>query len=62
MNEYDIAYKLTMESIKKRLEKKTTREEALREFVDIGFMDINGNFIAPYQNLGRAIEAFSKKK
>lgn len=62
MNEYSIAYKLTMESIKKRLEKKTTPEEALREFVDVGFMDMNGNFIAPYQNLGRAIEAFSKKK
>ena len=62
MSEYSIAYDLAMKFAKEELEREITPEEALRQFVDAGFMDMNGNFIAPYQNLGRAIEAFSKKK
>ena len=57
-----IAYDLAMKFAKEELEREVTPEEALAQFVDAGIMDKDGNFTAPYQNLGWAIEAFSKKK
>jgi hypothetical protein len=60
MNEYDVAYKLAMESIRKRLEKKITKEGALRDLIDAGILDKDGNYTTPYKNLGKAVKDLSK--
>jgi uncharacterized protein GlcG (DUF336 family) len=53
MNDNDIAYKLAMESAKKALKKKVTKEEALQDLVSAGILDKDGNFTGPYRNLAK---------
>jgi hypothetical protein len=56
MNENEIAYQLAMESVKKSLGKKVTKEEALRSLIRAGILDESGNFTAPYQELAKVVK------
>lgn len=58
MNEQDIK---NLENIAiEQLKRGYTREEALRDLMNAGILDENGNHTAPYQNLGRAVKAIQK--
>lgn len=56
MNENDIAYKLAMDSARKALKRKVSKDEALRSLIRAGILDENGNFTAPYQNLAKVVK------
>lgn len=60
MNENDIAYKLAIESAKKALKKKVTKEEALQDLVSAGILDKDGDFTGPYQDLTKYFKYTSR--
>jgi hypothetical protein len=60
MNENYIAFKLAMESARKILKRKVSKEDALRSLIRAGILDENGNFTAPYQNLAKAVKYINR--
>jgi len=61
MSEYSIAYDLAMKFAKEELERKVTPEEALRQLVAAGIMDMDGNFTEHYQNLAKVVKDLRDK-
>ena len=50
-----------IEFMKKEMVRKKKKEEAIKKFQEIGFLDSNGNYKAPYRNLGRWIDECTRK-
>jgi hypothetical protein len=50
-----------LEFMERESERNKTKEEIIREFQEIGFLDSNGNYTAPYRNLGRWIDECTEK-
>ncbi len=56
MDRYTRSTKEIMESAKKALKKKYTKEESLQVFISAGILDKDGNFTPPYQNLAKYVK------
>ncbi|MCF6405717.1 hypothetical protein L3C95_22655 [Chitinophaga filiformis] len=59
---------MTSEHIRKVIEfmnresvKNRTKEEIIKEWQEVGLLDSNGNYTAPYRNLGRRIDECTRK-
>ena len=51
----DADYKRLRDLFAEELKKPVTKEEALRELMEAGIMDKDGNFTEPYKNLASVI-------
>ncbi|MCF6405715.1 hypothetical protein L3C95_22645 [Chitinophaga filiformis] len=50
-----------IEFMKRERARKKTKEEIFKKFQEIGFLDSNGNYTAPYQNLGKWIDECTRR-
>jgi Ca2+-binding EF-hand superfamily protein len=53
--------KKVIEFMDRESERNKTKEEIIKEFQEIGFFDSNGDYAAPYRNLGRWIDECRRK-
>jgi Ca2+-binding EF-hand superfamily protein len=53
--------KEVIEFMKRERTRVKTKEEIIKKFQEIGFLDENGDYTAPYRNLGRWIDECNRR-